>query len=405
MPTNYASQYARSLSQQYPYVLRFGTLYARNQEGDYRWTSAHTVEVPSVHVTGRVDGSRNSFVERVQRHSNSWTSLALRNHRMWSDFIHPRDIVETNEALSIQNITRVMNEEEKFPEKDKYLLSTIFTDWMKERVPVSDTLTSANILTYFDIMMEAMTERNVPLAGRLLYITPPVNTLLKNATAWARNQSINGSAEMAVQRALSYLDSVKVEEVPSDIMWSKFDFTVGAVKASDAKKVQMFLVHPSAVITPENYDFAQLDPPSAGSQGKYEYFEESFEDVFILPGKVDGIEFLVADMSSASATFTTAASTADDAETGDFKLTITAPTGANVLPGSRYFYKEQASTAPAALAYGVNAANTSGWTEFDGKATTVLNATNGHKLTLLVCDASGRVYASGNGSITSKTSG
>ena len=134
MPTNYASSYARSLSQQYPYVLRFGALYARNQEGDYRWTSAHTVEVPSVHVTGRVDGSRNSFVERVQRHSNTWTSLALRNHRMWSDFIHPRDIVETNEALSIQNITRVMNEEEKFPEKDKYLLSTIYTDWMKERV-------------------------------------------------------------------------------------------------------------------------------------------------------------------------------------------------------------------------------------------------------------------------------
>ena len=404
MPTNYASQYARSLSQQYPYVLRFGALYARNQEGDYRWTSAHTVEVPSVHVTGRVDGSRNSFVERVQRHSNTWTPLTLRNHRMWNDFIHPRDIVETNEALSIQNITRVMNEEEKFPEKDKYLLSTIFADWMKLRVPMSDILTAANILTYCDMMMEAMTERNVPLAGRIAYITPPVNTLLKNASAWARTQSINGSTEMAVQRALSYLDNVKVEEVPSDIMWSKFNFTVGAVKANDAKKVQIFLVHPSAVITPENYDFAQLDPPSAGSQGKYEYFEESFEDVFILPGKEDGIEFLVADMSSASATFTTAAYTGDGAKVGDFNATISAPAGANLLPGSRYFYKEQASTAPAALAYGENAANTAGWVEFDGKATTVLNATNGHKLTLLVCDANGRVYASGNGTITSKAS-
>lgn len=405
MPTNYASMYAKALSQQYPYVLRFGALYGRDQEGDYRWNSAHTVEVPSVQVTGRVDGSRNTFLERVQRHSNTWTPLTLRNHRIWSDFIHPRDIVETNEALSIQNITKVMNQTEKFPEKDRYLLSTIYADWKKSRVAVSDTLTSANILSYFDMLMEAMSERSVPLAGRILYIPVPVNTMLKNAQAWARSQTINGSGDMAVQRALSYLDNVKVEEVPSDIMFTKFDFTVGAVKASDAKKVLMFLVHPSAVITPENYDFAQLDPPSAGSQGKYEYFEESFEDVFILPGKEYGIEFLVDDLSSSSATFTTAASTADDAETGDFKLTITAPTGANVLPGSRYFYKEQASTAPAALAYGVNAANTSGWTEFDGKATTVLNATNGHKLTLLVCDASGRVYASGNGTITSKTSG
>lgn len=53
------------------------------------------------------------------------------------------------------------------------------------------------------------------------------------------------------------------------------------------------LVHPMAVITPISYEFAQLDPPSAGSQGKYDYFEESFEDVFILPHKMDAIDFHV----------------------------------------------------------------------------------------------------------------
>ena len=36
---------------------------------------------------------------------------------------------------------------------------------------------------------------------------------------------------------------------------------------------------------------AQLDPPSAGSEGKWEYFEESFEDVFLLPNKVNAIAF------------------------------------------------------------------------------------------------------------------
>ena len=55
----------------------------------------------------------------------------------------------------------------------------------------------------------------------------------------------------------------------------------------------MMLIDPWAVITPVSYQFVQLDEPCAGSEGKYVYFEESFEDVFILNKKADGIQFLV----------------------------------------------------------------------------------------------------------------
>ncbi len=395
---NYATQYCQALSQQYPNVLHFGALFARKQEGDYRWANAHTIEVPSVAVTGRVDGNRGGFIDRVQRHSNTWTPLSLRNHRVWSDFIHPRDIVETNEVLSIQNITRVMNEQQKFPEKDRYLISTMFADWSDTgRIPLTGKLTTQNILSYFDKMMEMATERNVPATGRVLYVTPQVNTILKGATAWYRQQNIAGTAPAAVQRALTSIDSVSIEEVPSDNMWTVYDFTVGAVRGASAKKIDMFLCHPTCVITPEVYDFAQLDAPSAGSQGKYEYFEESFEDVFILPNKQYGCDFFVEGEAADTVTFSSAAGTA----TGDTKITITDPTGTNVKKGSRYFYAADASAAPAALGYGELADNGE-WTEWDGTNTTVLNITNGYKATILVTDADGRVYASGSGTITSK---
>ena len=55
----------------------------------------------------------------------------------------------------------------------------------------------------------------------------------------------------------------------------------------------MCLIHPLAVITPVSYQFSQLDEPSAGSEGKYVYFEESFEDVFILNKKKNAIQFNV----------------------------------------------------------------------------------------------------------------
>ena len=61
--------------------------------------------------------------------------------------------------------------------------------------------------------------------------------------------------------------------------------------AEDAKQINLFLVHPSAVITPVSYEFAQLDSPSAVTEGKYIYFEESDEDVFILNQRQDALQF------------------------------------------------------------------------------------------------------------------
>ncbi|MEI3507814.1 MAG: hypothetical protein V8R01_01575 [Bacilli bacterium] len=55
----------------------------------------------------------------------------------------------------------------------------------------------------------------------------------------------------------------------------------GFAVASDAKDIKMLLIHLSAVIPAISYEFAQLDEPSTLSQGKYVYYEESFEDLFI----------------------------------------------------------------------------------------------------------------------------
>lgn len=294
MPSiNYATQYAQSLSQAYPNVLHFGALFARKQEGDYRWTNAHTIEIPTVQVTGRTDFTRGVVTPATARHGNTWTALTIRNDRYWSDLIHPRDVDETNQVLTIANITRVYNEQEKFPEMDKYLISTLYTDWTTAKgVAIKEALTAENILTQFDKMMENMTEANVPMAGRILYITPAVDTLLKNAASIYRSIDVS-KASAAIQRALSYIDTVTIEVVPSDHMKTAYDFTVGAVVGETAKQIYMFLVHPTAVITPVHYEFAQLDAPSATSNGHYVYFEESMEDVFILPNKEKALQFVV----------------------------------------------------------------------------------------------------------------
>ena len=77
-------------------------------------------------------------------------------------------------------------------------------------------------------------------------------------------------------------------------MKSKYNFTNDGFEVDeDAVDVKMMLIHPSAVIPVISYDFAQLGAPSSLSQGKWTYFEESFEDVFIFNKKHAGIQFYI----------------------------------------------------------------------------------------------------------------
>ena len=291
MPTalNYASAYQAALAQAYPYVLHFAALRSTENDGRYKWTGAKTIEIPSLSTTGRVDGSRDTIGTATRNFNNAWEPKTLGNHRKWSTLVHPMDIDETNHVASIQNITKVFNEEQKFPEMDAYLVSKVYSDWgAAGRTADTDALTVDNILIKFDAWMEAMDEANVPTAGRILYLRPAANTLMKQAIEKYRTIQ-NGDA--AIQRAIKSLDDVQIEKVPSTLMKTVYDFTEGWKAGSGAKQINALLIHPSAVITPEKYAFAQLEAPSALSEGKYVYFEESYEDVFVLNKRLDAIMF------------------------------------------------------------------------------------------------------------------
>lgn len=289
---NYAQQYSQALAQAFPYALYFGALYNTPNNSLYKVTGADTIKIPVLSTTGRVDANRDSIATPARNYNNNWETKVLSNQRKWSTLVHPMDIDQTNQVASIANITKVYNEEQKFPEMDAYTISKIYADWTgQSKTPIKVALTVANILTQFDTMMQKMDEARVPVQGRILYVTPGVKTLLKNAESIQRSldvQSGNGTVNRNVMR----LDEVEIVAVPSDLMKTVYDFSTGWKAGVGAKQLQMVLIHPIAVMTPVNYQFSQLDPPSAKTEGKYYYYEESFEDVFILNNKADAIQFL-----------------------------------------------------------------------------------------------------------------
>lgn len=289
---NYAKVYSDQLAQAFPYALNFGALYATPNNGRFRFKGGKTIEIPVINTTGRTPANRDSVDALTRNYENQWEELNLTRQRKWSTLIHPADVDETNYAATIANITSVFNNEHKFPEMDAYTISKLYSDWLdngKDREP--EAVDSENVITIFDDIMAQMTEARIPVSGRILYVTPDVMVALKNAVELNRSLDVRNGGE--INRSVTTLDGVPVIEVPSSLMKTYYDFSNGCDADPDAAQVGMLLIHPECVITPVSYEFACLDEPSAATGGKYVYYEESFEDVFILPHRVDGVSFVL----------------------------------------------------------------------------------------------------------------
>lgn len=293
-PINYAEEYSQALANAYPQVLHFAALRSTENDSRYTFTNAKTIHIPVLSTTGRTNASRDEITGFSRNFENDWEDKTLTFHREWSTLVHPMDIDETNQVASIANITKTFNETQKFPEMDDYLVSKLYADWIEAGgVSITDAITTSNILSVFDTMMMNMDEDDVPAIGRILYVTPQMSKTLKLSGDVLRNLSVNGSNDEEINRLVSNLDNVQIEKVPAKHMKTAYDFTVGAKAGASAKQIQMFLVHPSCVITPEKYDFVGLSAPDAKSKGKWLYYEESYGDVFILNKRIAGLQFVV----------------------------------------------------------------------------------------------------------------
>ena len=290
---NYAQSYEKALAQAYPNVLNFGELYNVANNQTYKFIDSKTIHIPSISVSGRTNVNRDVMNGSFQRNvDNDWETKTLSFYREWSTSIDPADVMDTNMVLTIQNATKVFNETQKFPEKDAYTISKIYADWTAEGKTANTTaLTVDSVLAVFDKLMEDMDEALVPSTGRILYVTPAVKTLLKQAANITLYKDV--AAQANINRVVDRLDEVKLVTVPSFLMKTAYTFSTGFTPSGSAKQVNMFLVHPSAILTPNKYAFVGMEAPAAGTKGDYIYYEKEYADVFILNNRTGAIAFNV----------------------------------------------------------------------------------------------------------------
>lgn len=298
---NYAEAYQQAVQQAfYDGHLFSAALWNSPSNGLIKFDGAKHIKLPRLTIDeGRRDRARRTITQPAANYSNDWDSYELKNERYWSTLVDPLDVDESNMVISIANITRQFNLDEKMPEMDREMFSKLY----QQKVDANDgglhtdTLDEKNILLAFDNIMVNFDEARIPQENRVLYTTPKNKAILKRAEAMNRELSLKDPNN--VQRTVYSLDDVTIISVPSDLMQTAFDFTVGSKAIDDAKQIEMFLIYNGVQIAPQKYSFVGFDTPTAANSGNYLYYEQSYDDVLLLKTKTKGIEFVTSEKVTA----------------------------------------------------------------------------------------------------------
>lgn len=289
MPYNYVEAFETQLQQKYARELTSAALTTDR----VRFVGAKTIKIPRLDVAGYKDHNRAGGWNR-QAISNDFETKELQHDRDVEFFVDAMDVDETNQILSAANVTNVFMQEQAIPELDKYRYSKLFAEYEDYGgIPNTTELDVTNVLQVYDDMMEQMDEASVPESGRILYVTPHVMKLLKNAEDIQRFIGVNNN-NGTVNRAVRRLDDVTLVSVPSDRMKTVYDFSDGAVPGVDAKQINMILVHPSAVLAPIKHSAIYLWEPGSHTLGDgWLYQNRSYTDLFLIERKVPGVQINV----------------------------------------------------------------------------------------------------------------
>lgn len=283
---DYAVTFTNLLQQKYAKELCSYDLTQSNQQ--VKFINAQTIKLPRMTLSGYKDHTRTPGFNTGTM-SNDWEAKKLEHDRDVEFWIDPMDIDETNLTLSVANIQNTFEAEQAIPEKDSYRFSKLYTELTKYSGRIDNTvIDAANFLEAFDTEMAYMDEAGVPEEGRVLYVTPTMRKIVKEAEGISR--SIMVDTPSAINRNVHSLDNVTIKMVPAARMKTAYNFTEGCVAAGGAKQINWILIHPSCVVCRDKYSYIKLFTPGTDSRTAdgYLYQNRNFGDLFLLEKKVEG---------------------------------------------------------------------------------------------------------------------
>ena len=399
---NYASQYGRELANAYPYLSHYGDLWNGGESQRFKPLQGKTVYIPSMKTTGARAANRDQLTGTFNRNfAVDWEAHELSMDREWDTLVDPIDIMETNEVATIANVTRTFNEFQKIPEQDAYMSSKLAGFAQGFGGIDSTTLSAANILGQWDAALAYMTDQRVNRDRVRAKVIPSIYKYLKEAAGITRFIDVTGGIRN-VDRNVGKLDGVLIEEIPSDLMQTAYDFTDGWAVAAGASQIGMILYDSMSIAAPIVYDTAMISAPTAQSKGKYLYYERYYYDVFCLMQRQAGVFAFVGAPSLGTLVVTSVAGTE---ASGDTIITVSGTqflVGGGIPEGYELVVTS-GQNAAVSETYGAVPDTGETWAEKKTLQFKLASQTTGKYVTVaLVNKQTGFVVAGGNAAIVAK---
>lgn len=288
---NYVEQFRTQLEQKYARELVSGDLTSNG----ITFLGTNTVKIPRLSLSGYKEHSREGGWN-LGNYSNDFEIKKLSHDRDIRYFVDAMDVDETDQILSVGNITNNFEEEHAIPELDAYRFSKMYYDYATtfSKTVTETAITEKNVLSIFDNFMEEMDDEGVIEDGRILYVTASVATAIKNAEGLNRSLNVSGGNDNKIDRQVMYLDGVKIVTVPKGRFKTSYDFTDGFAPAETAAQINMILVHPRSVIAVDKHSAIYLKSPGSHDFGDgWLYENRRYGDLFLIENKLSGVKIAV----------------------------------------------------------------------------------------------------------------
>lgn len=236
---------------------------------------AKSLRIPKISTSGYKDHNRQGAGFNAGTLSNTWETKELDHDRDVEFKIDPMDVDETNQVLSIGNIQNNFERTQAIPELDCYTYSKVYTEAQRVGANIDkEALTASNILAKLDADMEAFENAGVPLSRCILYVTPYVKKLLKNAEGIQRHLEVTGGAN--IDRRVHSIDDIKkIVPVAVDRFKTAYDFTNGCVADESAKQINYILIDPEAQVSRVKHAYIKLFAPGHDSRTSDAYLYQN----------------------------------------------------------------------------------------------------------------------------------
>ena len=279
---NYVTTFLPRLVEMYGHLSCSDDLYHSNPGIEVKNTK--DIRIPSIKVGGYKDHNRGVLGFNTGSYSNDWITKSLDHDRDIEFAVDPMDVDETAQVVSISNIQANFERTQAIPEQDCYTFSKIYTEAKRVGANINNTApTKENILDMLDADMEAFAEAGVPLERCILYVTPTVNRVLKNAEDIQRYLEAKGGAN--IDRRVHSVDDInKIKEVPSDRLKTIYNFTDGCIPDAAAKQINYILIDPECQVSRMKYSYINVFTPGHDSRtaDNYLYQNRKFNGTFAI---------------------------------------------------------------------------------------------------------------------------